>query len=322
MNFKNCLLGLLLCPAANAFAQNINALSLGIGDTMPNLTFTVYKYPRSKIQLSELRGKAIIFDFVSTWCASCLKALPHLNELQRTNQDSLEIFIVSAEPIARLEKIFRAAGLNLTYLSIIASDSLLDKLFPHTILPHTVWINPQGVAAAFTGAAEVQQETVSALISARPLDLPVKADLLDFDPQKPLADNLAEAGIPPANKFQTTISGFLPGVGSFSSVQKSAQFIRLLYVNQSVQNLYIAALGIRVTDTASLEWLARKENSTHTSPSGRSLFCYEIVSNANPDLKASKAKMLEDLNTFFGLTAKIIVSEGRIKYQVTGNTNQ
>ncbi|TMN70857.1 TlpA family protein disulfide reductase, partial [Pseudoalteromonas maricaloris] len=38
-----------------------------------------------------------VIDFFGTWCAPCIKALPHLQELKQKFNDSITIVLVSIE---------------------------------------------------------------------------------------------------------------------------------------------------------------------------------------------------------------------------------
>ena len=48
------------------------------GDVAPN--FTVEMLDRSKITLSELRGKVVLISFWATWCPPCRQELSHMQE--------------------------------------------------------------------------------------------------------------------------------------------------------------------------------------------------------------------------------------------------
>lgn len=52
---------------------NVFSQALKIGQTIPNTTFSnVLNYADSILDIKELKGKLIIYDFWSFWCAPCL----------------------------------------------------------------------------------------------------------------------------------------------------------------------------------------------------------------------------------------------------------
>jgi len=51
------------------------------GKGAPAPDFTLARLDGSELQLSSLKGKAVIIDFWDTWCPPCIKAMPHLQEL-------------------------------------------------------------------------------------------------------------------------------------------------------------------------------------------------------------------------------------------------
>jgi peroxiredoxin len=64
-------------------------VAAGKGRQAPD--FTLKKITGGDLQLSSLRGKAVIVDFWDTWCPPCREALPHLQELSETYSDDLVV---------------------------------------------------------------------------------------------------------------------------------------------------------------------------------------------------------------------------------------
>ena len=182
------LLGLLLPILSGAQSPPVRALS--IGDTVPDITITnVYNYPTSTIKLSDLKGKLVILDFWATWCGSCIQALPRLNALQKKYQDKLFIFLVNnearktaAEDIKNIRSTFSVIKSvvkdEFVLPTNLARDSSLDQLFPHGLLPHYVWIAPNGKIIAITSSAEVTDKNIKDILKGRRVELPLKNDRL------------------------------------------------------------------------------------------------------------------------------------------------
>src|SRR5690606_35916983 len=177
-------------PAAAADIQ-----PLQIGDTIPEWLWhhplQVLNHPEGKdiITLHDYRGKLIILDFWATWCSACLESFPRMDGLKEKFGDQLSILLVNAkqtgDDIGRVKKTFevqRAGGYEVKLPSAVA-DSVLQRLFPHWILPHYVWISPKGQFRLTTFSREITDENVYSVIQDLNTKIHIKQDVLNFDVQ-------------------------------------------------------------------------------------------------------------------------------------------
>lgn len=76
------------------------------------------------------------FRFFSTWCGSCVEALPKLDSLQKQSGNKVQIMVVDYErpDIVRTFWAKNPTG-RLSSLPFIIADSLLSSYFPHRIVP-------------------------------------------------------------------------------------------------------------------------------------------------------------------------------------------
>src|SRR5687767_6420262 len=147
---KNIILSLFLLSVINSAAQKIKPLK--IGDAVPDLQFTMLS-PNGKksiVKLSDYKGKLVILDFWATWCKACIRALPKMDSLQKKFDQELEVLMVNTTATSDDEK-----KLNAFYekwvkkfpkfqLSTTIKDSVSRPYFPHTGVPHYVWIGSDG----------------------------------------------------------------------------------------------------------------------------------------------------------------------------------
>ncbi len=57
----------------------------------------------------------------------------------------IQIVVVSAEDKERVKRFLQTNKIAAkTILPVITADTMLNALFPHTALPHEVWINDEG----------------------------------------------------------------------------------------------------------------------------------------------------------------------------------
>ena len=169
-------------------AQSPPVKPLTIGDTVPDITITsVYNYPASTIHLSDLKGKLVILDFWATWCGGCVQSIPKLNTLQKKFPKKLFVLLLNnqgGKSRAEQEKKIKAFFMNikpkikeaLVLPAGLERIDTLDKLFPHTFIPHYVWIGPRGEVLAITSSDEITKQNICAVLKGRPNKMNVKAD--------------------------------------------------------------------------------------------------------------------------------------------------
>ncbi len=182
---NNCLLAI-LWPLLNCFAQSPPPIRpLSVGDKLPDITFSnVYNYPVSKLQLSSFKGKLIILDFWSTWCNSCIAKLDAIDSLQKQFDGQLKIIMVNniagtgdtKSKISSFFKKWKDKRGTPFYTTHVVEDTIACKFFPHTFLPHYVWIGKNGKVAAITSSEELTKENILLLLAGCKLKATIKKE--------------------------------------------------------------------------------------------------------------------------------------------------
>ncbi len=264
-----------LWPGLNTFAQPPakNIQPLNVGDTLPSdlLLENVSNHPVSKIHLSDLKGKIVIFDFFATWCSSCIRSLPKLDSLQTWFGGRLQVIIVTDEPIEKItalqkkNKIFAASS-----LPIVTGNSQLKQLFPHRLLPHEVWIDTDGFVKAFTDENEVTAANINALLNGQLQNLPMKIDLFIADTDQYVFGNSNKETL----LYRSTLSREVKGLASSAGTRqaKAGLLSRIYFINVPLRRLFQTAYGVH--------------SSGITFPGADSLasvnYCYELLAPAMP----------------------------------------
>ena len=78
-----------------------------IGDVPPEIAFSemVQGMHTNEVSWSRLRGKVVVLEFWATWCAPCVKAVPHLKRLVDEFKDQPVVFLsVTSEPAEKIRK--------------------------------------------------------------------------------------------------------------------------------------------------------------------------------------------------------------------------
>jgi len=127
--------------------------------------------------MEALRGKVVVIEFWATWCAPCVAAFPHLNELVEHYKGSddvvfLAITMETPEVARRLldEKPLHAWQGFDTDNSVFASYGVNG-------IPRTIIIGKDGKIAADTMPMFLTTESIDACRAGKAIDLPGLADL-------------------------------------------------------------------------------------------------------------------------------------------------
>lgn len=300
-------------------AQQPALKPLSIGDTVPDITLTnVYNYPASTIHLSDLKGKLVILDFMTTGCVSCIEALPRFDSIQRQFNNNVIIFLVSPESNNRVQSFLRRKNISNLKLPAIASDTMLSQLFPHTYIPHDVVVK-NGVVKAITYPEYIVSKNVESIIEDENLSLPIKRDISEFQYQKPLLQ-LNENVIPdfsyPGFVAYSAVSSYLDNVPWRYTTTKDTvnNILRISIINVPILDLYIktlcggqlppAFITLNVSDTDSYVY-----NEAAESPHDwirKNTYCYEGSFPLNYPLSVIRQKIGNDLDFYFKLHGRMV----------------
>lgn len=184
---------LMLLPSVS-FAQKILEYSnIKVGESAPDILFkNLTKYKKTEQQLSEFSEKLLIIDFWATWCSPCVNMLPRMDSLRKEFEEDLIFISITNEPRSYAEPFFGKVEKNLGIsfnIPVIYGDTTIQKLFPHRLLPHYVWIDLKtNKVVAITGLLHITKEKIESYLRNGVIyDLPEKNDQrLDYSNSQPL----------------------------------------------------------------------------------------------------------------------------------------
>nr|WP_320000124.1 TlpA family protein disulfide reductase [uncultured Draconibacterium sp.] len=308
MKLNLYLAGILLL-AVQSFLYGQDTLPpLKVGDPVPDILLKdLVNYPKETARLSDFEGQLLILDFWATWCTPCLKAIPHLEQLQRKFGNQLQVLMVTSQPKNTIEKCFSTRNVS---LPSVTGDKTLSKLFPHKYVPHEVWIK-DGKVVAITGEAEVNTENISALLSAKTTVLAEKKSNFDYDLTQPLLID-GNGGQSKDLYYHSVITGYLDGIGGGGVYTDSLNRYKIRALNGTVLQLYrgavrhmgntVLAHPNRCISAFNKQEVLPPPNVSAYMPTARDkYYCYELIIPAALKAKAGEL-MLEDLNRFFSAT--------------------
>ncbi|MGB3106198.1 TlpA family protein disulfide reductase [Sphingobacterium siyangense] len=193
-----------------------------------------------RIDWKKLKNKVVLLDFFDTYCASCIQLMPHLQDLQNTYGDKIQIITVTWQNRETMGKFFaqnQYLSDHKVNLPVIYNDTYLKDLFPHQSVPHEVLIY-QGRVQAITGPNYITAENLLKLHKENQINLPLRDEYgkADLKGQIKSASTNFKAG--------TLISGFQEGI-PYQSWRMESDSTNGLY-KSSVYNtsIYSALLGL------------------------------------------------------------------------------
>ncbi|PWG81191.1 TlpA family protein disulfide reductase [Pararcticibacter amylolyticus] len=265
--------------------------------------------------LASYKGKLIILDFWATWCSPCIAMMPKMDSLQKAFEGNVQFVPVTyqkeAEVHAFQQNLQRQKG-RAWSLPELTGDTLLHRLFPHTLLPHEVWIDATGTVRHITGGESITAENIRKALSGLPLNVRPKEDApaLDYDNKAPLlyrgnGDDGSRSFLY-HSLFTRYITGLYPS--GYNLFRQDSNTVKVVFRNVSPDWFFGLAYGggkrfirgnrmdLRLKDAAAFRWTKADSlpydqwKLTHT-------YCYEAIlpASGKADLFL---RMQEDLRRY------------------------
>ncbi|HEY0057668.1 MAG TPA: DUF547 domain-containing protein [Flavisolibacter sp.] len=118
----------------------------------------VLNFSAPATSLQKMKKDLTVIDFFGTWCAPCIKALPHLQELQRRYRDRLQVVLVSVEEEGKLQN-FLAKQTNFGLPLVVDKDGAITALFQPPSYPYSIVLDSKGVVLALLSDVSGLTET-------------------------------------------------------------------------------------------------------------------------------------------------------------------
>jgi hypothetical protein len=100
--------------------------------------------------------------------------------------DKVKIVLITENNNSEVDRLFSKIKTPRPKLRMVVSDTLLIRKFPHTIVPHHVWVDKNKIVRFITDGHNATRENIRSFLDERALRLHFKNDLIDFDPEKSL----------------------------------------------------------------------------------------------------------------------------------------
>ena len=293
--------------------------TLNIGDTIPPLIFTnVFHNSGKPVSLDDFRGKLVILDFWNRWCHACVASFPEMEKLQNRFGDKIKILLVTSDADTDLVKLFKRV--KLPDLPIIFSDTVLNKLFPHTTVPQHVWITAEGRVQFITDGYNATNNNIAKAIEGNTLSLHLKREVSDFNSDEPLWTE----GNGRLQKYITAYSFGMNRIeenaatASLMNKDSANKTVGFKFLNIPLLDLYKMAFGNSLFNSVynynnriifdlpeKDNWLQRPASNDGLNDwAKKNLVCYESHWSAVNDSTAF-LYLQNDVNKFFSFQVKV-----------------
>jgi thiol-disulfide isomerase/thioredoxin len=146
---------------SNLYSQD----SLKVGEKAPQIHITDYILNSPKVK--NIDNKFLVLEFWATWCAPCVGAVPHLNELQKMNKSQKDLLFISITN-EKPEKVKKTLE-RIEFKTMVVSDQTkkTEVAFNVTGVPFTVLIDNKGVIKWLGYPNELNQKIIENFINGK-----------------------------------------------------------------------------------------------------------------------------------------------------------
>nr|WP_068891088.1 TlpA disulfide reductase family protein [Pedobacter panaciterrae] len=259
---------------------------------------------------SKYKDKLLILDFWATWCSPCITMIPKMEAFQEQFNNQIQIIPVTYQTKEEVHSFL--AKLNKDKHSVlpeITDDKELHAFFPHTYLPHYVWIDKTGKVIAITGYEELTETNIQKAIDGN-LTVKEKTDVqkTPYNRELPLFIN-SNGGYVNNMLFHSVLTPYKDDLSpELYTLKKNGKAVKISTLNVPVIRMLRYAYGEdRIYLGANRVILEGKDTLCLTSNSTGSVYgdwikkngyAYEIYLSS--DLEADIWKLMQkDLARFF-----------------------
>lgn len=293
--------------------------ALTVGDTLPA---NLFRMVREKVPDST---QAVIIDFMTSSCSSCILAFPYEQELEDRSGGKVRFLVVTPEAEQVFYKGIRKTAIGRALRApVLTGDSLLRARFPFHSVSHLVWLNNKGVVQAITGAERLTEASVAKLKDGRPLNLPIKTDRpLQFD-LDPLLLTFSSGALPyqtaPAffsySVFTTYIDGRTNGTFVFRDTVNS--MVSFCTTNNTLFFLYRAAFNLRgnarcrwsIPDSANFTYVESLADVPEFVWRTSHTYSYQSLFPLSMPVNDRLERIRRDLAYYTGICARLVYEDG------------
>lgn len=148
----------MLLPLLILLAITLHAQELKQGDTMPAKIFQ---------QLNPGKKKLVILHFWNTLCKGCVQELIKIDSLQNKFDTAVQFNMIASESSEVINDFFSVRKKLVKPKGVIYwnGDRMFRKYFPHSFVPHNVWLSKEGKVLSITSGGQTTERAIVTYLS-------------------------------------------------------------------------------------------------------------------------------------------------------------
>ena len=194
----------------------------------------ILNYKVGNTSLSEFQKELTVIDFFGTWCAPCMRALPHLAALQSQFADKVAFILVSTEDEAKLSA-FIQSHKGFTLPIVVDINNTITNLFQPASYPYTILINRKREIISISNAETITEEKLSNCLKNTGLQKPL--DVLPGTKQTNITNNQTKAIIKSKNPLVKLSQEFIYAAKTGDDVSALLNSLTKIDYNDLVKKL-------------------------------------------------------------------------------------
>jgi uncharacterized protein (TIGR03435 family) len=291
--FAETLLVCLFAAGISAAADDVKPPK--IGEQAPPLDVQTLMQAPAGAQASwdAMRGKVVVLEFWATWCAPCVGAISHMNELADAFKNRPVQFIAITDEDEATIKEFLAKKPIHGWVGLNANKSMSNSYAVEAI-PLTVIVGTDGKIAAITHPNHVEARHVENVLAGRDSGLPPSTD----DDDKPTVS----ANRPPGEEkeeqpavFQFVIRPSKGDASGWTSGRAGTNDFGIIYESK--------ALGVALSNLVTSMYGVSGSRLIFESPLPEGRFDV-LFRSPHDNLKEMEAVRRQVIEATFGLTSR------------------
>jgi thiol-disulfide isomerase/thioredoxin len=153
--------------------SNAQIKTLSIGNYLPDVELkNIINSSKSRLRLSDLKGRYVILDFWNHNCHYCLASFKNIDSMQKKFAGKLQIVLVNKESKEFTEKFFQThPQVKPPAVPLATGNGQFIDLFPKDGYPYSVWIDKNGRIKQMALAHNITTGHVKDFIEEKPLTL-------------------------------------------------------------------------------------------------------------------------------------------------------
>ncbi len=114
--------------------------------------------------------KLIILDFWATWCGACISMFDKTHQLQAQYEKEMVFIPVTYESMDLVNAFFqrrKSRDKKAEDLFTVYDNRILQKIFPHRMMPHYVWITGDGKVLGSSNGDQITEANIQAALNGQ-----------------------------------------------------------------------------------------------------------------------------------------------------------